>query len=557
MHSSTFSPAPLNGSLTIPQLLDHHLEKSPHHKAYIYNDEKFGVVSVEFSQYIRAVLAACRLIQRDTAPRRAGDVVAIFVDADTISYCMLVSAVMRAGFVPFCLSPRNAAAGIANLLQQTNAVAVYISSNLKSVMSEALIVLGTPLPVHEAPAFQQLQGEIAGSLPALQTVSMDSTAYILHTSGSTSIFSKPIYLSHKALLNAACPPWADAEDHSGQALGTQTLPNYHGIGVFLVTWPLTSGLTMAVLPPSTPPMRGTPENALNGIIATKPEFVMSTPASIEIWSESSRGLAMMQSLKALTYLGAPLNKRVGDALAAKGVVLCSTYGSMETGLVAPFLENHGVDWEYFSMRPDLEIVRVPEDDGSALYTHTYLLSPSFTPSSTNSLVDGRPGCYVSDLLEQHPHKPELHRVYGRKDDIIIFSSGLKVLSSDYDRVELLIALILTQMSPGSIEAHINRNPLVDAALVFGQAMTHPGILIQLKPEFRDHLVDAAQRAKVHDTLWASVEEANQSSPAHFQIPRKMILLADPEKPFALTSKLQPRRRVVLEDYQQEICAAYL
>ncbi|KAJ7608063.1 hypothetical protein DFH06DRAFT_1111628 [Mycena polygramma] len=538
MHSSTFSPAPLNDSLTIPQLLDHHLEKSPHHKAYIYNDEKFGVVFVEFAQYIRAVFAACRLIQRHTAPRKAGDVVAIFVDADTISYCMLVSGVMRAGLVPFCLSPRNAAAGIANLLQQTNPVTVYISSNLRSVMSDALIVLGTPLPVHEAPTFQQLQGEIAGSLPALQTAPMDSTAYILHTSGSTSIFSKPVYLSHKALLNAACPPWADAEDHSGQVLGTQTLPNYHGIGVFLATWPLTSGLTMAVLPPSTPPMRGTPENTLNGIIATKPEFVMSTPASIEIWSESSRGLAMMQALKALTYLGAPLNKRVGDALAAKGVVLCSTYGSMETGLVAPFLENHGVDWDYFSMRPDLEIVRVPEEDGSALYTHTYLLSPSFTPSSMNSLIDGRPGCYVSDLLEQHPHKPELHRVYGRKDDIIIFSSGLK-------------------MSPGSIEAHINRNPLVDAALVFGQAMAHPGIFIQVKQEFQDHLVDAAKRAKVYETLWASVEEVNQASPAHFQIPRKMILLADPEKPFALTSKLQPRRRVVLESYQEEICAAYL
>ncbi|KAJ6461250.1 hypothetical protein C8R47DRAFT_1159650 [Mycena vitilis] len=538
MHSSTFSPAPLDGSLTIAQLLDHHLEKSPHHKAYIYNDEKLGVVSVEFAQYIRAVLAACRLIQRHTAPRKAGDVVAIFVDADTISYCMLVSAVMRAGLVPFCLAPRNAAAGIANLLQQTNAVAVYISSNLKPEISEALIVLGTPLPVHEAPTFQQLQGDIAGSLPALQTAPMDSTAYILHTSGSTSIFSKPIYLSHRALLDAACPPWANAEDHFGQVLGTQTLPNYHGIGVFLATWPLTSGLTMAVIPPLTPPMRGTPENALNGIIATKPEFVMSTPASIEIWSESSRGLAMMQSLKALTYLGAPLNKRVGDALAAKGVVLCSTYGSMETGLVAPFLENHGADWDYFSMRPDIEIIRLPEDDGSALYTHTYLPGPTLTPSSTNSLINGRPCCYVSDLLEQHPHKPELHRVYGRKDDIIIFSSGLK-------------------MSPGSIEAHINRNPLVDAALVFGQALAHPGILIQVKPEFRDHLVDDAKRVKVCDTLWASVKEANQSSPAHFQIPRQMILLANPNKPFALTSKLQPRRRVVLEDYQQEICAAYL
>jgi hypothetical protein len=36
---------------------------------------------------------------------------------------------------------------------------------------------------------------------------------------------------------------------------------------------------------------------------------------------------MMKSLKALSYLGAQLNKRVGDALVANGVVLCSTYGA--------------------------------------------------------------------------------------------------------------------------------------------------------------------------------------------------------------------------------------
>jgi hypothetical protein len=37
----------------------------------------------------------------------------------------------------------------------------------------------------------------------------------------------------------------------------------------------------------------------------------------------------------------------------------------------------------------------------------------------------------------------------------------------------------------------------------------------------------------------------------------MILLANPVRPFALTSKLQPRRRVVFENYQEEISAAYL
>jgi hypothetical protein len=101
---------------------------------------------------------------------------------------MLIAAIMRANMVPFCLSPRNAAAGVANLLQETNPVGVYISPDLTSIMAQALALHGTPLPVFEAPNFQQLQGELdfessAEPLPALQMQSTDSTAYILHSSG--------------------------------------------------------------------------------------------------------------------------------------------------------------------------------------------------------------------------------------------------------------------------------------------------------------------------------------------------------------------------------------
>ncbi|KAJ6567052.1 hypothetical protein B0H19DRAFT_1139252 [Mycena capillaripes] len=73
-------------------------------------------------------------------------------------------------------------------------------------------------------------------------------------------------------------------------------------------------------------------------------------------------------------------------------------------------------------------------------------------------------------------------------------------------------------------------------------------------EDRRKFVSIGKFAEKHRT---SVDEINQTSPAHFQIPRKMILLADQVRPFALTSKLQPRRRVVFEHYQKEIQAAYL
>jgi hypothetical protein len=104
---------------------------------------------------------------------------------------------------------------------------------------------------------------------------------------------------------------------------------------------------------------------------------------------------------------------------------------MEVGLVAPLFSRHGADWDYFTIREGIEVVRVAEEDGSPLYTHTYIVSPSFATCFTNSTIDGRPGCALSDLLEQHPEQPELHRVYGRKDDLIILSSGFKACTCQY------------------------------------------------------------------------------------------------------------------------------
>ncbi|KAJ7830011.1 hypothetical protein B0H14DRAFT_2808373 [Mycena olivaceomarginata] len=85
-------------------------------------------------------------------------------------------------------------------------------------------------------------------------MNLDSPGMILHSSGSTSIYSKPIDLSHKMVLQYASVPWTGPEDHCGQILGSQVLPNFHGMGIFLSTWPFSAGLIMAVLRPSTPPI---------------------------------------------------------------------------------------------------------------------------------------------------------------------------------------------------------------------------------------------------------------------------------------------------------------
>jgi acyl-CoA synthetase (AMP-forming)/AMP-acid ligase II len=97
----------------------------------------------------------------------------------------MAGAVMRLGLVPFCISPRDAAASLANLLAQTGAVAVYVSSDnmMQSVLSEALAISGKTLPVFDALTFEQLQDKLfALPVPVIPSVPMDSTAIILHLS---------------------------------------------------------------------------------------------------------------------------------------------------------------------------------------------------------------------------------------------------------------------------------------------------------------------------------------------------------------------------------------
>lgn len=56
-------------------------------------------------------------------------------------------------------------------------------------------------------------------------------------------------------------------------------------------------------------------------------------------------------------------------------------------------------------------------------------SPTFTPNVFNSVIDGRPAFSSNDLLQRHPTKHHLFRVFGRKDDQLMLSTGEKVHGS--------------------------------------------------------------------------------------------------------------------------------
>jgi acyl-CoA synthetase (AMP-forming)/AMP-acid ligase II len=107
---------------------------------------------------------------------------------------MMVTAIMRAGLVPFCISPRNAATGVADLLEKTGAAVVYVSADRKEILAEAFEIWGKQLPVFDALRFKELHDSSkelseSGPLPSLPTtMNLDSPGMILHSSGTKPAF---------------------------------------------------------------------------------------------------------------------------------------------------------------------------------------------------------------------------------------------------------------------------------------------------------------------------------------------------------------------------------
>ncbi|EPT05592.1 hypothetical protein FOMPIDRAFT_1111540, partial [Fomitopsis schrenkii] len=104
--STAFHVPPLDGSLTLPQLLDFHGQHSANHPFFVYAEEDGTTKSITWGRSVQAILRSALLVRErlgcssnvgaDKAP-----VVAILSASDAIPYATTVMGIMRAGYVPF------------------------------------------------------------------------------------------------------------------------------------------------------------------------------------------------------------------------------------------------------------------------------------------------------------------------------------------------------------------------------------------------------------------------------------------------------------------------
>ncbi|GJE88919.1 acetyl-CoA synthetase-like protein [Phanerochaete sordida] len=548
---------PLDGSLpVIPGFIDFQAQHNGD-RPWVLFPSGSSVDSVSYAEYCDATHRMAWALRPD-GTRADGAVVAVIVHCDTVLYLALLSGLVRAGYKPFAMSPKNSVPAFVDMFQRTGcrhiisqpALDPLVADIQRQLASQKVHVNIRPLPalLDIFPSFGSELKNPSAAIPfppPSKPHAMDDVVVYLHSSGSTG-FPKPIPQTQRTMLEWCASPLYIEARKRGSVFGTMPLPSFHTFG-FYVQWYLplmTSSPTALYYPMSpAPPVVPTPSNHLAACRATRTNSLAIVPAFIEAWAQDEESISYLKTLEILIYSGGPLSKAVGDKLVAAGVPLRAVYGATEHGVntlpfdaasTAPGSDGTSSEaWEWVRFADHVNCRWVPQGDGS--YELQYLTSDRHTPAIEN-LPDAR-GYATSDLFVPHPRKKGLWRITGRKDDVIVLATGEKVV-------------------PIPQECMLVSSPLVTGALMFGHGRHSCGILIEVRVEHALDPEDSTALADFRNKLWPLIEGANALAPTFARIFKEMIIVTRVDKPLPRVAKGTVVRAQALQLYSDEIEKLY-
>ncbi|KAJ3528806.1 hypothetical protein NMY22_g9265 [Coprinellus aureogranulatus] len=437
--TTTFNVPPLDdGSLTLPAIYEFHDRHNATYPIFYWSTDD-GVECLTWSRAYQGFNNIARLIT-DAEPSGEVEgpptVVAILAVVDQPSYFGLVAGIIRAGFIAFPISPRNSAAAVADMLQKAGATMVFVSDDkqmrtLAASVQEILAREGHPgMKLLDVPHFDAIYRTSSGDshLPPISSVrktSKDSPALILHSSGSTS-FPKPIFLTHRILIEWGLAPYFGEVDISGRVAAMHCLPLLHAIGTAATCWAMTTGVILAHFAPKVPPHMPTPDSVFKCMQATSSNILFCVPAFLEDWALEKDKVAQLRNLDAIVFGGGPISSEAGNILHKEGCKVGPMYGSTEQGTSSQFIaQSPESGWDYFRLSPQTSPELVLEEGYEATYRLFYKVSPHHHPAVLNCERDGVAMYDTRDILAPHPSVPGLWKIHGRADDQIIHSTGEK------------------------------------------------------------------------------------------------------------------------------------
>ncbi|KAJ7761183.1 putative aminoadipate reductase [Mycena maculata] len=548
---------PLDCSLNVSEIIDFHISQGNRTAAYAFAEADGHITEISRFEFGRAANRVAHLLR----PQRRGpegQVLAIVALTDVLIYQTIVAGCIKAGIVPFPVSTRNSAAAVLHLLNNTGSHRLLMTKGSLSLVDSVSAALAARSPPYELSIEEiPLLGDIYPHLghetpedrflpypsPSIRTA-LDSVAMYLHSSGSTG-FPKSIPETHRTLIHYAAldGPSEMAEISPRQAVGA--LPAFHAMGVLtqFINPILNGGTACIYAPVSTAsaysiPVAPTAENAIVNARKTQATGIVAVPALILEWQQSLEHVEYLKTLKLLAYSGGPLASRVGDALFAKGVNLVPLYGATEFGGASIMkrrqVETDAGEWAWIRFSSRVNVRWIPQQDGT--FECQFLTVPESHQVAVENLPDIR-GYSTKDLFERHPAKPDLYRIVGRLDDVLIMANGEKTV-------------------PGPMEDIMMASQFIRGVTMFGRERNQVGVLVEPSPQYKFDPSDEKQLANFRNLVWPSIEEANENSPAFARIYKEMILVTQPGKPMLRAPKGTVNKKATIALYNEEIEALY-
>ncbi|KAL1721938.1 hypothetical protein EV715DRAFT_194194 [Schizophyllum commune] len=538
-----FTDVPLDGSLSIPAAVDFHLEHNPGATCFSCAEPDGTVHEITYRDFGRAVHRVAHALR----PGKGGEdgaVVAIIALSDTVLYHAVTMGLIRAGLVPFPISPRLAAPAVANLLRTSGCRRlVATQQTLHTLISDLEAELGEDygLVIDEMPALGDVYPRFAAESPLCDAekaeheefepyprlaVKPDDMLFYIHSSGSTG-FPKAVGQTH-----ANVQGWTrlatitdihrfEPRPKFASHILPPPVPNAKHL-----LFPIYAPDAEYTLPTSGPP---NPYNRIfPQIVEVRPKIKIPYHISLSTCTVQRRSTTAIGSFTS----GSKPTTQASSARSAE----YSTFTGEATSRSAT-----GMAITTDHPRPrgcaKRQICDKKQDDGTEELIIPVRVGGEHWHKPAVLDMPGRKAYATNDLYLPHPTKPHLRKVVGRKDDVIVHSTGEKTV-------------------PIPIEGLILTSPLVAAAVMFGRGKDEAGVLIEPSARHRIDVKDDVHVAAFRDAIWPIVEAANRAAPAYSRIFKELILVAHPDRPLPRTDKGTVIRKLALKVYEEEIENVY-
>ncbi|KAL5121846.1 hypothetical protein ACEQ8H_000061 [Pleosporales sp. CAS-2024a] len=378
-----------------------------------------------------------------------------------------------------------------------------------------------PLHKHED-VFNVIQQAVALTFDA-PNVEETATAYLHHTSGTSSGLPKPIPQSHRGAIGVL-----PSLPHIPGIASFTTTPLYHGgIADLFRCW--TSNAMIWLFPSKDIPI--TARNISQCLhlakayaseeILPKVKYFSSVPYVLQMMEADDKGLAWLQDMHIVGVGGAALPADVGHRLVKAGVNLISRFGSAECGFLLSSFRNFRKDndWQYLrNYNPASLVDFEPREGGLAELAKHNREDGSFA---------------TADLFARHPTIENAWLYHSRADSQLTLITGKK-------------------FDPAPLESAMATSPHLDDVVIFGNGRPYPGALL-LRSEQSSHLSDR----ELLETIRPAVERLNRESQDHARIPFHMLIpLPHQNQPLEKSSKGTLIRKAADARFEDAVNAAY-